>query len=59
MVSNQLANPGEWNIEKLSVGGTGEYNNVYSLSKRVYVMNPSAEDLNNARERIQEVLDEE
>ena len=59
LVSNQLANPGEWNIEKLSVGGTGEYNNVYSLSKRVYVMNPSEEDLNNARERIQEVLDEE
>ncbi|SHJ43928.1 transcriptional attenuator, LytR family [Pseudobutyrivibrio xylanivorans DSM 14809] len=59
LVAYQLSNPGEWNIEKLSVGGTGAHQSVYSLGKRAYVMNPSEEDINNARERIQEVLDEE
>ncbi len=59
LVSYQLSNPGEWNIEKMSVGGTGEYNNVYSLSKRVYVMVPDENDIEDAKTRIQEVLDEE
>lgn len=58
-VAFQLSNPGEWNIEKLSVGGTGAHSSVYSLGKRAYVMYPNEEDINNARERIQEVLDEE
>ena len=58
LAAYELANPDEWNIEKISVGGTGEYNNVYSLSKRVYVMRPNEDEVNNARERIQEVLDE-
>ncbi|QFJ53767.1 LCP family protein [Pseudobutyrivibrio xylanivorans] len=58
LVSFQLSNPGEWNIEKISVGGTGEYNNVYSLKKSVYVMDPNQDDIDNAKARIQEVLDE-
>ena len=58
LVAYELANPGEWNIEKLSVGGTGEYNHVYSLKKSVYVMEPNEDDINNAKERIKEVLDE-
>ena len=58
LVSYELANPGKWNIEKLSVGGTGEYNHVYSLQKRVYVMEPNQDDIENAKERINEVLDE-
>lgn len=57
-VSYQLSNPGEWNIEKMSVGGTGEYNHVYSLKKKVYVMVPNQEDIDTAKERIKEVLDE-
>ncbi len=58
LVSYQLDNPGDWNIEKLSVGGTGELNHVYSLKKKVYVMNPNEDDLDNAKKRIKEVLDE-
>ncbi len=58
LVSYELSNPGKWNIEKLSVGGTGEYNHVYSLKKRVYVMEPNQDDIENAKERINEVLDE-
>ena len=58
LVSYQLENPGDWNIEKMSVGGTGEHNSVYSLGKRVYVMNPNEDDVNNAKERIKEVLEE-
>lgn len=59
LVAYQLSTPGEWDIEKLSVGGTGAHQSVYSLGKRSYVMYPNEEDIKNARERIQEVLDEE
>ncbi|SDI34385.1 cell envelope-related function transcriptional attenuator common domain-containing protein [Pseudobutyrivibrio sp. 49] len=59
LVSYQLSNPGEWEIEKLSVGGTGSHQHVYSLGKKSYVMKPNEEDINNARERIREVLEEE
>lgn len=58
LVAYQLSNPGEWNIEKMSVGGKGEHNNVYSLSRRVYVMVPNEEDINNAKERIEEIMNE-
>lgn len=58
LVSYELSNPGKWNIEKLSVGGTGEYNHVYSLKKKVYVMEPNQDDIENAKKRINEVLDE-
>lgn len=58
LVAYQLSNPGEWNIEKMSVGGRGEHNHVYSLSKTAYVMVPNEEDIENAKERIEELMNE-
>ncbi|WP_081656974.1 LCP family protein [Pseudobutyrivibrio ruminis] len=58
LVAYQLSNPGEWNIEKMSVSGRGEHNHVYSLSKTCYVMVPNEEDIAYARERIEEIMNE-
>ena len=54
----QLTSSGDWNIEKISVSGTGSHEYVYSLNNKAYVMIPDQEDVDNAKERIQEVLTE-
>jgi anionic cell wall polymer biosynthesis LytR-Cps2A-Psr (LCP) family protein len=58
LVAFQLTNPGEWNIEKMSVSGKGAHDHVFSMSKACYVMIPFQEDIDNAKARIQEVLEE-
>ena len=54
----QLYNSDEWNIEKLSVSGTGAHEHVFSLNNRAYVMIPNQEDIDNAKAKIEEVLNE-
>jgi LCP family protein required for cell wall assembly len=58
LVSFQLSNNDEWNIEKLSVSGTGAHQHCFSLNNSAYVMIPNEEDIQNAKNRIQEVLTE-
>ena len=55
-VSYQLENNIKWDIQKFSVSGTGSKENVFSMSKQVYVMNPNVSDVNAAKELIQKVL---
>ena len=58
LVSFQISNPGDWNIEKMSVSGSGAHEYVYSLKNKAYVMIPNEDDIENAKQKIQEVLNE-
>ncbi len=57
-VSFQLKNPGDWNIEKISVSGEGAHEHVYSLSKPCYVMIPNEDDIAYAKQKIQDIFSE-
>ncbi len=58
LVAYQIYNPGDWNIEKVSVSGEGAHKNVFSLSQACYVMIPYEDDIENAKTKIQDILSE-
>ncbi len=56
LVNFQLAKGVKWDVQKFSVNGSGELNSVYSMSSRVYVMEPNMDDVTKAKGLIDKVL---
>lgn len=60
IVRQQLDQGTGWDIETYSVNGTGQSSYTYSISNmKVYVMVPDQSTVENAKEKIQAVLDGE
>lgn len=58
LVMMQLKNPGEWTIESYAVSGSGTKSNTYTMPNTItYVMIPNEDTINEAKEKIQAVLD--
>lgn len=56
LVADQLKNGGTWEIENYSVDGTGDRQLTYSMSQKLYVMQPNMETVEHAKSLIQGVL---
>lgn len=56
LVSHQLKNGGTWEVESYSVDGTGDRQLTYSMSQKLYVMQPNMETVEKAKALIQGVL---
>lgn len=56
-IQMQLANNASWSIESISLDGTDSYNYTYSYqNSKLYVMKPNSKSVENAQEKIAEVL---
>lgn len=55
LVKMQLADGGSWNIVTYSVDGTGKKASTYSMSSRLYVMEPDQATVDHAKELIRQV----
>lgn len=59
IVKNQLANMPSWKIKSISLTGTGASSPTYSMgSQLLYVMNPDASSVQDAKNQIREVMGE-
>lgn len=56
IVNDQLANGGDWNIESMSVDGTGSTSTTYSMPQQLYVMIPDMATVGAAKTKIHEVM---
>lgn len=56
LVAEQLKNGGAWNVVSYSVDGTGDRQQTYSMSEKLYVMQPDYETVDHAKTLIQSVL---
>lgn len=56
LVADQLKNGGAWEIESYSVDGTGDRQETYSMSQKLYVMQPNMETVETAKTLIQKIL---
>lgn len=57
LVKNQIDTMKKWNVESISVDGTGASEFVYSIpNSKVYVMVPDANSINEAKTKINNVL---
>lgn len=55
MVKDQLSGAGSWNISSYSVDGTGASASTYSMSQKLYVMEPDMSTVEQAKQLIQAV----
>lgn len=55
LVKLQLSEGGSWNVVTYSVDGTGKKASTYSMSRRLYVMEPDLSTVDHARELITQV----
>ena len=60
-IKYQIDKMPSWNIESIAVTGTGDMQPTYSMGSKLklYVMNPNMDSVNKAKQKIQEVLNEE
>ncbi len=57
LIKSQLTSATNWDIESISAGGTGGYDYTYSLgNQKLYVTYPNEKSVDDAQERINEVL---
>ncbi len=59
IVSQQLRNGGEWNVTTYSVSGKNDFQIPYSMSQKVYVMQPDYKTVEHAKELINKVYNGE
>ena len=58
LVKFQLFHMPDWEIEKISLNGYNSYNYTYTSKKRqVYVMEPNIDTVNNAINKIKELME--
>lgn len=55
LVRIQLSAPGSWEVTNYSVDGTGDSQVPYSMSIRVYVMNPDYDTVDHAKELLRQI----
>lgn len=59
LVKDQLNHLSKWNVESISVDGTGASEYTYSIpNAKAYVMVPDETSINNAKEKIKEIVGE-
>lgn len=60
-IKYQIDKMPSWNIESIAVTGTGDMQPTYSMGSKLklYVMKPNMDSVNKAKQKIQEVLNEE
>ena len=56
---NQLDDGGSWNVVSCSVDGYGDSRKPYSLSTYAYVMVPYQETVDEAKEKMQMVINDQ
>lgn len=57
LIKSQISNPSVWKVESVSIGGNSSYDITYSIGDtKLYVTYPSDESIENAQERINNIL---